>query len=234
MKIARQSRVDKISSFKRRGFSFNFLKIKRNLRSWGFRKNSYSKPQSHLPLTKRPNNNTFSRVRSFYRIPGFLKTSNVFSTTPQKGSAASFFFRFQSKCPRALTSPEDLSPVTPCRPVLRSHFSVNQHWFGASLQPFNLNIQNLNSPALLFAPVFNPFYQIHSGYELKPYSLVSDYLGASTVRGTFAIQLALLLPFLHEKPLNSLFLREAYLLQRKFLPSERQYFYTYSNRKLYR
>ena len=234
MKIARQSRVDKISSFKRRGLSFNFLKIKQNLRSWGFRKNPYSKPQSYLPLTKRPNNNTLSHVRNFYRIPGFLKTSNVFITTPRKGSAASFFFRFQSKCPRALTSPENLSLLTPCRPVLRSHFSVNQHWFGASLQPLNLNIQNLNSPASCFAPVFNLFYQIHSGYELKPYSLVSDYLGASTVRRTLAIQLALLLPFLHEKPLNSLFLRETYLLQRKFLPSERQHFYTYSNRKLYR
>lgn len=233
-KVARQSHVGKTSSFSRRGPSFNFLKIKQNLRSWGFRKNLYVKSQYRLPLTKRPNSIPLSRVRSFYSIPGFLKTSNAFVTTPLKGNALSFFFRFQATCPRTLISPDGLSPLTPYRLSVRSHFSVNQHWLGVSTRPFNSNSQNLNLLAPSFTPTINSSYQIHRGNGLKQNLHVSECLNVSTVCRTPVLQWALLLPLLQEPLLKSLFLQEVYSSRQRFSLPERQHFYAYSNRKIYR
>ena len=133
-----------------------------------------------------------------------------------------------------MTSLESLGPLTQCRLVVRSHFSANQYWISTLTQPFNFNVQNVNLSSPFFAPIVNLYHQVNGGEGLKLQSQTLACLGVSTTRQTLAIQLALLLPLLHETPLNSLFLREVYLGRRKFLLSERQQFYTYSNRKLYR
>ena len=128
----------------------------------------------------------------------------------------------------------DSDLLTSYRPVVRSHFSVNQHWRDASIQPFNLNPRNLSSLATHFTPPVTSFCQTLSKDNTILHLVVPESTSAFIFLNTLTIQSALLLLFLQGSLTKSLFLQEACSSQQTFLLPERQHFYTYSNRKLYR
>ena len=158
----------------------------------------------------------------------------MFASTPLKGKTPSFFFRFRLNSPHGLTPSVDSNLLTSYRPIVRSHFSVNQHWRDASIQPFNLNSQNLSSLATQSTPVVTSFYQTLSKDNATLHLFGPERSSDFTVLNALTIQFALLLPFLQESLTKSFFLQEACLSQQTFLLPERQHFYAYSNRKLYR